>query len=109
MPLFRRNPEDAPESGDPAANLADTAELRPHALTQELLDWLIAALEAVLRTPQLRELGDRRASTSLRDALKYADHLYPHTVEVKERTRDRAHTPSEGLAAYGSERADGDD
>lgn len=87
MPLFpRRNPEDAPASGDPAQNLAENAQLRTHSLTEELLDWLIAALEAVIQTPEVRSLAEKRVRTSLHDALKYADHLYPHTAEVRRRT-----------------------
>lgn len=79
----RRNPEDAPVSGDPASNLADKAQLRPHTLTKELLDWLIAALEAVIATPTFQGLEQKRPKQALRDALKYADYLYPHTAEVR--------------------------
>lgn len=84
MPLFRRegrNPEDAPGSGDPAQNPAHAAQVRTHRLTEELLDWLIAALEAVIKTPQVQQVADRRAHQAMRDALKYADHLYPLTLE----------------------------
>lgn len=87
MPFpFKRNSEDAPE-GDPAANLADTARLRPHTLTQELLDWLIKALETVIQTNEVQDLAQRRTQQALRDALKYADYLYPHTVEVRRDSR----------------------
>jgi hypothetical protein len=86
VPLFSRNkgdPEDAPASGDPDSPLAPSAIQRSQPLTLELLDWLIHALTAVISTPQVRELGDRRAAASLRDALKLADHLYPYTQEAQ--------------------------
>lgn len=78
---WQKDPEDAPD-GDPASLRASHAELRTHALTQELLDWLIAALEATLATPQVRDDAASRPRQALRDALKYADYLYPLTLET---------------------------
>lgn len=83
---FKRNPEDAPNRGPGQDPRAQDAQLGTHTLTEELLDWLIASLETVLKTPQLRELAGRRVEQSLRDALKQADHLWPVTEEVRRRT-----------------------
>lgn len=81
MPLFpRRNPEDAPVSGDPAPDLALLAIQRPQTLTLELLDWLIVALEAVLDNPVVQAKGQASTRASLRDALKHVDRLYPLTL-----------------------------
>lgn len=84
MPRFwnKEDSETAPE-GDPAAHLSRSALVPTNTLTVELLDWLIAALEAVLKTPQLKDMADRRVSQSLYDALRLADHLYPKTKEVQ--------------------------
>lgn len=109
MPWFQReNPEDAPAQGDPAPNLAEQAELRPHKLTEELLDWLLAALEAVIRTPEVRSTGQVRVRQSLHDAYKYADRLYPYTAEAQSRAQeaDHAHQVREGeRLVLGLERA----
>ena len=101
MPLFRKAEPEA--DADPRA---EDAQTRPHTLTLELLDWLIAALEAVLQTPQLRDISDRRAVASLRDALKYTDHLYPLTREVAN-AKEPALSGSEVLpGAVGGDEAD---
>lgn len=75
MPLFNKDREDpqAPE-------LAETAEIRTHLLTEELLDWLLAALVAVLVTPECN--SDLRVRESLVRAMKDADRLYPHTLKA---------------------------
>jgi len=85
VPLFRpRNPEDAPIGSPGSEPRADDAQLRTHKLTQELLDWVISALTAVLQTPEVQATDQRRPRTALRDALKLADHLYPLTLEPPE-------------------------
>ncbi len=86
MPLFGKSAEDAPR-GPGADPLAPPADLHQHGLTQELQDWLIAALTAVLQTPELNDLANRRTQQAMRDALKFADYLYPHTVEVRRASR----------------------
>lgn len=83
MPLFRKDTAETAPDGDPAAHPSRDALVPTHTLTVELLDWLIAALEAVLNTPQLQQAAERRISQSLHDALKMADHLYPATQEVR--------------------------
>lgn len=91
MPLFRpRNPEDAPIEGPGSEPRASDAQLRPLRLTQELLDWAIAALETLVATPQVRDLASKRARSAMNDALKFADHLYPLTLEAP-------HAAEEGL------------
>jgi len=78
--LFAKKSPEPTAAEAPAANLADKARLRTQTLTQELLDWTIAALEAVLKTPQMQALGNDRVRTSFKDALKNADKLYPLTI-----------------------------
>jgi hypothetical protein len=51
------------------------ALLRTQTLTVELLDWVIASLEAVLSTPQVADY--KRQQQALTTALKQADYLYP--------------------------------
>lgn len=84
MPVFRKKAE---EDTDPELRVPDT-HLRPPRLTKELLDWLIAASEAVLKATSLTNLADRRAVVkekraveNIKAALKTADDLYPLTVE----------------------------
>lgn len=80
-------PEHNPFPGVPALpSSAESARVRTQTLTVELLDWLIAALEAVLSTPQLRDLARGRVELALRDAMKLIDHLYPYTEEVRRAT-----------------------
>lgn len=86
MPMFRKGPEDAPR-GPGADPLASAANLQQHGLTQELLDWLITALESVIKTPEVQDLANRRTQQALRDALKFADYLYPTTVEFRRAAR----------------------
>lgn len=76
--MFRRETGEDPQAPD----LAEKAAIRPHTLTEELLDWLLAALEAVIRTPEVQAAAHVRARQSLYDAYKYADHLYPLTLGV---------------------------
>lgn len=75
MAVFRKDPPTAEPRADAAT--------RPTQLTGELLDWLQAALEAVLRSPQLQELSDRRVAQAIKSAYILSDHLHPYTVEVK--------------------------
>lgn len=56
------------------ASALEPPSLPPQHLTSELVSWLIAALEAVLKTPEAK-LGPRRAYTALVDALKMVDDL----------------------------------
>jgi hypothetical protein len=101
VPLFRtRNPEDAPIGSPGSEPRANDAQLRTHKLTQELLDWVIAALSAVLATPEVQATDQRRPRTALRDALKLADHLYPLTLEALD---DRDDAPGDRLAQDGRE------
>jgi hypothetical protein len=86
VPLFRpRNPEDAPIGSPGSEPRADDAQLRTHKLTQELLDWVIAALSAILATPEVQGTAQRRPRQAISDALKLADHLYPLTLEDRDR------------------------
>lgn len=57
--------------------------LRPQVLTQELLDWGLAALEAIISTPELQALAQSRTKQSVIDAYKQLDRLYPLTREVQ--------------------------
>lgn len=82
MPFLKRNPEDAPVSGDPASTFEPTAIQRPQTLTLKLLDSLIDALERVIVTTEAQ--ASRRAAASLTDALKLVDHLYPYTKEFRD-------------------------
>lgn len=85
MPLFRpRNPEDAPIGSPGSEPRADDAQLRPHMLTQELLDWVINALTAVLQTPQVRDHAQKRPREAFLAALRLADYLYPLTLKPLE-------------------------
>ena len=87
MPGDERNPEDAPVRGPGSQPSADDAQLRTQRLTQELLDWAIAALEAVLSTPELRQVHVQRPRRAFQEALKFADYLYPLTL-TKENPAD---------------------
>lgn len=71
----RRKP--AAESREVSDLTAEHAQLRPQHLTQELLDWLISALEAVLSTPE-SHFGPRWLHQALTRCLKAADYLYPY-------------------------------
>ena len=75
MPLFRQDREDpqAPE-------LAETATIRPQSLTEELLDGALAAVEAVLATPQVQEHDSARRA--LTEGFKALDKFYPHTLKA---------------------------
>ena len=84
--LFRREQDQGENTGSEPR--ATDALLRPHSsLTQELLEWLTAALEAVIRTPEVQGATSKRVRDSLTDAYKLADHLWPLTAEVQRQAR----------------------
>lgn len=86
MPLRRKSDAEIARMGL-AADIRASGALRPHRLTQELLDWGLAALEAVISTPELQTLARARQKQSLLDAYKQLDHLYPLTLEVKRQSQ----------------------
>ncbi len=77
--MRRKKPKDV----DGSAPTGIVPILRPHSLTTELLDWGLAALEAIISTPELQVLAEARTKQSIIDAYKYLDRLYPRTVEVR--------------------------
>ncbi len=52
----------------------------PQALTIEMLDWYIAASEALLSCENVTDDNHRRPRQAIRESLKLVDHLY---VEVR--------------------------
>lgn len=83
MPVFgRKDPED-PRKRPSGEVHAKDAYLRTGVLTQELLEWATTALESVIRTPQFETTASRRVRTSILDAYKYLDYLWPMTAEVR--------------------------
>ena len=98
------DPEDAPIGGPGTELRADDAQVRlPTRLTEELLDWVIASLTAILATPEAQELRGQRRWQAMRDALRYADHLYPLTQEGG---HDHAHSTRDRVADDRRKRAD---
>jgi hypothetical protein len=80
VPLLGKSKEETPALHP----LLEAPVLRPQKLTQELLDWCITALTAVLGTEQVRCVYDSRNALALRDALKRLDHLYDLTFTKEE-------------------------
>lgn len=103
-PWQTQDPEDAPIGGPGTELRADDARVRPPTrLTEELLDWVIASLTALLATPEAKDLSAQRRFQAMRDALRYADHIYPLT---KDGARDHAHATRDRVADDRRERAD---
>lgn len=79
--VFRRKEED-PRTDIGAEPIAEAADLRLHTLTQELLDWAIAATEAVIRTNEFID-APKRVRSAILDSYRLLDHLYPYIVEMR--------------------------
>lgn len=105
-PWTSKDAEDAPAGPDSELTAEDALLQPPVRLTEELLDWVIASLTAVLATPEAKEFRLQRRFAVLREALKYADHLYPLTLEG---SLDHAHATRDRVAQDRGERAKLDD